>query len=230
MGILKKYMNLVHSKIVEYKKEEISLIKKIKLTNLKKKPQVIVFLDSSYTDKNIISCFLFYDYSRKKVLKKKNVISKIDFPYIPTYLSLREGPNYIKGLIDEYYDLIIVDGQGIAHPRKMGIATYLGVKLNKPSIGVAKSILYGTFKTPNKNKGNYSEIFNDSGELIGYALTTKDRVKPVFISPGNLISFKDTLDIIISLLGKYRIPDMLREVHIYSKEIKRYLNENIHNR
>ncbi len=230
MGILKKYMDMVHDKLVEYKKEELELIEKIKLIDLKKRIDLIVFLDSSYTEKNIISCFIFYDYSQKKVLKKKNVISNIDFPYIPTYLSLREGPNYIKGLNDEDYDLIIVDGQGIAHPRKMGIATYLGVKLNKPSIGVAKSILYGTFKAPNKNRGNYSEIFNDSGELIGYALTTKDRVKPVFISPGNLISFKDTLDIILSLSNKYRIPDILREVHLYSREMKRYLNENIHNR
>ncbi|HOL82549.1 MAG TPA: endonuclease V [Caldisericia bacterium] len=217
-------------KIEKLRKEEEKLLKKLKIEKLKKEPEVIVFLDSSYFNENIISCFLFYSYKNREVLKKKFILSKIDFPYIPTYLSLREGPNYIKGLKNEEYDLMIIDGQGIAHPRKMGIATYLGIKLNKPSIGVAKNILYGTYKQINKEKGLFSEIIGKNGELIGYALITKEKTNPIFISPGNLISFEDTLNIINSLIGRHRIPEPLREVHIYSREVKRSLNENIYNR
>lgn len=223
-------MNMDKEKLSNYIKEESKIIKRVKIVDLKKEVNIIVFLDSAYTDNKIISCFLFFDFINKKVIKKKSLISKIEFPYIPTYLSLREGPNYIKGLKDEKYDLIIVDGQGIAHPRKMGIATYLGVKLNKPSIGVAKKILYGRYEPCEKIKGNYSKILDNENNLIGYTLITKDNVKPIFISPGNLISFKDTLNIIVSLIGKYRIPEPLREVHIYSKKIKSSLNENIYNR
>lgn len=223
-------MNMDKKKLSNYIKEESKIIKRVKIVDLKKDVNIIVFLDSAYTDKDIISCFLFFDFINKKVIKKKSIISKIEFPYIPTYLSLREGPNYIKGLKDEKYDLIIVDGQGIAHPRKIGIATYLGVKLNKPSIGVAKKILYGRYEPCEKIKGNYSKILDNENNLIGYTLVTKNNVKPIFISPGNLISFKDTLNIIISLIGKYRIPEPLREVHIYSNKIKKYLNENIYNR
>ncbi|MGQ9845727.1 MAG: endonuclease V [Caldisericia bacterium] len=217
-------------KLSNYIKEESKIIKRVKIVDLKKEVNIIVFLDSAYTDDKIISCFLFFDFINKKVIKKKSLISEIEFPYIPTYLSLREGPNYIKGLKDEKYDLIIVDGQGIAHPRKVGIATYLGVKLNKPSIGVAKKILYGRYEPCEKIKGNYSKILDNENNLIGYTLITKDNVKPIFISPGNLISFKDTLNIIVSLIGNHRIPEPLREVHIYSKKIKSSLNENIYNR
>lgn len=223
-------MNMDKEKLSNYIKEESKIIKRVKIVDLKKDVNIIVFLDSAYTDNKIISCFLFFDFINKKVIKKKSIVSKIEFPYIPTYLSLREGPNYIKGLKDEIYDLIIVDGQGIAHPRKIGIATYLGVKLNKPSIGVTKKILYGRYEPCEKIKGNYSKILDNENNLIGYTLITKDNVKPIFISPGNLISFKDTLNIIISLIGKYRIPEPLREVHIYSNKIKKYLNENIYNR
>ena len=230
METLEISMNTIHKKILKYRNLEKELIKKLKIVNLKKKPEIIVFLDSSYLDDKIISCFLFYSYSQKKVLKKKNLVSKINFPYIPTYLSLREGPGYIKGLKNEDYDLIVVDGQGIAHPRKIGIATYLGIKLNKPSIGVSKNLLYGSYENLDNEKGAFKEIFDKDGEVIGYALRTKENTKPVFISPGNLISLKEALEIIISLTNKYRIPEPLREVDLYSKELKRNLNENIHNR
>jgi len=85
-------------------------------------------------------------------------------------------------------------------------------------------------KPINTEKGMFSEIIGKNGELIGYALITKEKTNPIFISPGNLISLKETLEIIISLTKKYRIPEPLREVDLYSKELKRNLNENIYNR
>lgn len=210
--------------------EEEKLKKKFKIEKLKETPQIIVFLDSSYLEDKIISCFLFYDFLNKKTLRKKYLINKVKFPYIPTYLSLREGEFYIKGLKDEKFDLIIVDGQGIAHPRKIGIATYLGLKLNKPSLGIAKNLLYGEYENLGDKKGDFSLIKDKEGVILGFALRTKENVKPIFVSIGNLIDIDGALFIVKNLITKTRIPEPLREVDIYSREIRRKFLEDIHNR
>ncbi len=215
--------------IKKHLKEEEKLKKNFKIVKLIKIPKIIAFLDSSYYKENIISCFLFYDFLNKKVLRKKFLLGKVKFPYISTYLSLREAPFYLKGLKNEKFDLIIVDGQGIAHPRRMGIATYLGTKLNKPSIGIAKNLLYGEFEEVKNNKGDFSFIKDKNGDILGFVYRTKENVKPIFVSIGNLIDIKGALFIIKNLNTKYRIPEPLREVDIYSKELRRSFFENIHN-
>lgn len=210
--------------------EEEKLKKRFKIEKLKETPQIIVFLDSSYLEDKVISCFLFYDFLNKKTLKKKHLINKVKFPYIPTYLSLREGDFYIKGLKNEAFDLIVVDGQGITHPRKIGIATYLGLKFNKPSIGIAKNLLYGEYENLGNKFGDFSFIKDKDGVNLGFALRTRENVKPIFVSIGNLINIDDALFIVKNLITKTRIPEPLREVDIYSREIRRKLLENIHNR
>ncbi|MBC7194808.1 MAG: endonuclease V [Caldisericia bacterium] len=209
--------------------EEEKLKKNFKIERLLEIPKIIAFLDSSYYKENIISCFLFYDFLNKKVLKKKYIIGKVKVPYVPTYLSLREAPFYIKGLENEIFDLIIVDGQGIAHPRRMGIATYLGTKLNKPSIGIAKSLLYGKYEEVGESKGDFSFIKDENGDILGFVYRTKENVKPIFVSIGNLIDVEGALFIIKNLNSKYRIPEPLREVDIYSRNLRRSFFENIHN-
>ncbi len=210
--------------------EEEKLKKRFKIEKLKETPQIIVFLDSSYLEAKVISCFLFYDFLNKKTLKKKHLINKVKFPYIPTYLSLREGDFYIKGLKNEAFDLIVVDGHGITHPRKIGIATYLGLKFNKPSIGIAKNLLYGEYENLGNKFGDFSFIKDKDGVILGFALRTRENVKPIFVSIGNLINIDDALFIVKNLITKTRIPEPLREVDIYSREIRRKLLENIHNR
>lgn len=226
---LKKFMKKEEI-IKKLLKEEEILKKKFMIKKLEKIPQTIVFLDSSYYGDKIISCFLFYDFLNKVTLRKKYLFDNVKFPYIPTYLSLREGEFYIKGLKDENFDLIVVDGQGITHPRKIGIATYLGLKLNKPSIGIAKKLLYGEYNSLGNKKGDLSFIKDQDGSILGFALRTKENTKPIFVSIGNLIDIEGTLFIVKNLDSKTRIPEPLREVHLYSKEIKRRIFENIHNR
>ncbi|MCX8095270.1 MAG: endonuclease V [Caldisericia bacterium] len=210
--------------------EEEKLKKKLKIKKIEKLPQIIVFLDSSYFDDKIISSFLFYDFINKKTIKKKYLINKVNFPYIPTFLSLREGKFYINGLKNEKFDMIVVDGQGITHPRGIGIATYLGIKLNKPSIGIAKNLLYGNYDKLGNKKGDISFIKDKNNFTLGFALRTRENTKPIFVSIGNLIDIEDVLFILKNLETKTRIPEPLREVDLYSKEIRRKLIENIHNR
>jgi deoxyribonuclease V len=140
---------------------------------------------------------------------------KTVFPYVPGLLSFREGPvilECVKRLKTEP-DVLIFDGQGLAHPRKAGLASHLGVVIGKPSIGSAKSHLYGSYRTPGREKGDLSEIKDEKGKAIGAVLRTRDNTNPVFVSPGHLMDIASAVKIIISCCPKYKIPEPIRAAH-----------------
>lgn len=137
-------------------------------------------------------------------------------------MSFREIDSTLSAIneIKSDFQLIIVDGQGIAHPRRFGIASHLGVLLNKPTIGCAKKRLVGNFQMPENIVGAYTYLY-DGEEKIGAVLRTKVNVKPIFISPGNLIDIESSVKIIMSLTTKYRLPEPIREAHSYCNLLKR---------
>jgi deoxyribonuclease V len=126
--------------------------------------------------------------------------------------------NALKGLRRKP-DIILFDGQGIAHPKRLGIASHIGVLLNVPTIGCAKSRLVGTYKEPGFKKRNWSFLKHD-GEIVGVVLRTKDNVKPLFVSPGHRIDIQGSIDIVLACSQKYRIPEPLRKADFLSKKIK----------
>ena len=136
------------------------------------------------------------------------------FPYIPGLLSFREIPVVLEALdhIRQTPDLILCDGQGIAHPRHFGIACHLGVLTNIPSIGVAKSRLVGTHDEVPQNKGTYVPLMYH-GEQIGAVLRTRDGVKPLYISPGHKISLESSIHYVMQCLTRYRLPETTRWAH-----------------
>lgn len=136
------------------------------------------------------------------------------FPYIPGFLAFREVPALVRALeqMPVMPDVIMVDGHGIAHPRRMGIAAHLGSLTGLPTLGCAKKLLFGKYQEPDNVKGAYEPI-KDKEETIGFALRTKNRVKEVFISPGNRISMEDSLAIAQHCSGAYRIPEPTRRAH-----------------
>ena len=142
------------------------------------------------------------------------VVSETTFPYIPGYLAFREVPPLMLAWqqLPEKPDLLLLDGQGITHPRKMGIASHFGVLNNLPTIGCAKSMLYGKFDELGMEAFSSEPIFN-KGELLGYALRTKKQVQPVYVSPGNLITAEQSLEVMKNCMGKYRIPEPTRQAH-----------------
>ncbi|MGQ9708820.1 MAG: deoxyribonuclease V [bacterium] len=157
------------------------------------------------------------------ILEKATFKDKAGFPYIPGFLSFREGPallGAIKGLRTQP-DVFLFDGHGIAHPRRMGIASHLGVILDRPAIGCAKSLLYGSYDEPAKEKGSYSFIKDEKGKSIGLVLRTKDAVKPVFVSPGHRVGLKTAGEIVLRCTGGCRIPEPLRLAHIAANAILR---------
>jgi len=146
----------------------------------------------------------------------------INFPYVPGLLSFREGPLVLKAYekLSIKPDVMVFDGQGIAHPRRCGIASHIGVLLDIPSIGCAKSRLCGTYTEPGPDRGDRAYLY-DKEEIIGVVLRTRAHVKPVFISPGHKIGIDEAADIMMQCTGNYRIPVPTRYAHCRVTEYKR---------
>jgi len=142
------------------------------------------------------------------------VKTEVTFPYVSGYLAFREVPALLAAwnLLPQKPDVLVVDGHGIAHPRRMGIASHFGVLTGQPTIGCAKKILFGKYQLPPDERGAYTDI-QDKGEVIGVVLRTREKVKPVFVSPGHKLSLNDSINIILQCMGKYRIPEPTRKAH-----------------
>jgi deoxyribonuclease V len=142
------------------------------------------------------------------------VKTEVTFPYVSGFLAFREVPALLEAWqqLPQKPDVLVVDGHGIAHPRRMGIASHFGVLTGQPTIGCAKKILFGKYQPPPDIKGTYSYIQNKE-EVLGAVLRTREKVKPVFISPGHKLSLQDSIDIILQSMGRYRIPEPTRRAH-----------------
>lgn len=133
------------------------------------------------------------------------------FPYIPGFLSFREVPVVLKVLekISTTPDLILCDGQGIAHPRRFGLACHLGLLVNVPTIGAAKSLLIGKHEELSEEKGSWQPL-KHRGEVIGAAVRSRAKVKPIYVSPGHRISLPTAIDYVLRCTPKYRLPETTR--------------------
>jgi deoxyribonuclease V len=151
------------------------------------------------------------------------VHAPIPFPYIPGLLSFREIPMLLQAWekLKIKPDVIMVDGVGYAHPRRMGIATHLGLVLGVPTIGCAKSVLTGVYEEPGQEFGDTSNLCDaKTGEVLGVALRTKPGVKPVFISPGHLITLEESIELVRSTVRKHRLPEPTRLAHTMVNEYR----------
>jgi len=158
-------------------------------------------------------------YPHLKDVEVKTAKKRICFPYIPGLLSFREGPAIIEAIkkLSVKPDVFIFDGQGIAHPRGVGIATHVGVLLGISTIGCAKSVLCGTYKEPGIEKGSWTPLIYN-GKKVGVALRTRSGVKPVFVSVGNKIELGQCIEIVLNCCTKYRLPEPIRKAHAVAGE------------
>jgi len=145
------------------------------------------------------------------IIETTTYTGTISFPYIPGLFSFRELPPVLKALeqLKNIPDLIICDGQGIAHPHRLGLASHLGVVTGIPTIGCAKTKLLGNYVEPGNSKGEFSELV-DQGEIIGSVLRTQDGIKPLFISVGHKISIATACKWILKVCKNYRLPEPIR--------------------
>jgi len=137
------------------------------------------------------------------------------FPYIPGMLSFREGPAVLAAMakLRARPDVAMFDGQGIAHPRRLGLAAHLGLWLGIPSVGCAKSRLVGEHRVPGERKGSWTPLL-DGDETLGSVLRTRSRVKPVYVSPGHLCDHEGARRIVLECCTRYRLPEPTRQAHL----------------
>lgn len=176
----------------------------------------IAAADVSFPDpKMALAAIVVVSFPDIRIIETAVRTEKCTFPYIPGLLAFREIPVLVSALemLKVEPNLLICDAQGLAHPRKMGLATHIGILADVPSIGCAKSHLYGKYEEPGKKKGTYSYIQDNEGETIGAVLCTRDNVQPVYVSIGHRIDLQKSIDIVLACTSKYRIPDPLRLAH-----------------
>jgi len=155
------------------------------------------------------------DYPQMTLVEKSVVRQAVDFPYVPGLLSFREAPLILSAWerLDCAPDLILVDGQGIAHPRRLGLASHIGLILNLPAIGCAKSPLCGSHGPVGEEPGSFAEIA-DGDEVIGAALRTKQGVRPLYVSVGHRLDLLSALSWVLRCCRGYRLPEPTRQAHV----------------
>jgi deoxyribonuclease V len=154
-----------------------------------------------------------------EIVETAEAVRRVAIPYVPGFLSLREGPVYLDVLrqLSRQPDVILFDGNGIAHPRRMGLASHVGLKLDRPSIGCAKTAFF-PFRPPALRRGAGTAYKNRRGETVGICLRTRTGVLPVFVSPGHRIDLRMARKVVLDC-SRFRIPEPLREAHRLSRAI-----------
>lgn len=172
--------------------------------------------------KQAIAGVVIYTFPEMEEIERSWVASQIRFPYVPGLLSFREAPALLKlfAQIKNTPDLIFCDGHGYAHPRRFGITSHLGLLLDTPTIGCAKSLLVGTHLPLARDAGRSTPLW-DKGEIVGAVLRTKKGVKPIYVTQGHRISLPTALGFVQSVLDGYRIPRPTRDADRFVAEVKR---------
>ena len=204
---------------------------KVRHTPLKTMPGTVAGIDCAFSrdGQKVLAAVVVLKFDNLEVVETADATRKLTFPYIPGLLSFREAPVCLAAVekLAKQPDVFIIDGQGIAHPRRLGLAAHLGLFFDKSTIGCAKSRLIGQFEEPPKEKGRHSLLTDSlctkrranheqqaaSNETIGAVLRTRTNVKPVFVSVGHKCLLEDAIRITLACATKYRLPEPTRLAH-----------------
>lgn len=181
----------------------------------------IAGVDQSFPDDKIISGIVVLDYSSFKVVECVHSIRSVSFPYIPTFLSFREGPAIVDAFkeLKTFPDMLLVDGAGINHPRGAGLATHIGVALDVPTIGITKRILCGEGDEPEGLDGANPLVYE--GRKVGWLLKSSKRSRAIIVAPGHRVSLDSSLSIVRSCLRGHKLPEPVRLAHEYVTVLKK---------
>ena len=199
----------------------------LRLEPLPRLPTLIAGCDSSFpTPDTILSVFVVLKFPSLELVEKVYSHGPVTMPYVPGFLSFREAPNLVHAFakLTHRPDIIMVDGHGIAHPRRMGIAAHLGVLLDVPTFGVAKQKLTGTFQDPAPERGSITPLTDPkTGELLGEVIRSKDKVLPLFVSPGHRCDQPTATRLTLACLKGYKLPEPTRLADYWAEEFKQEL-------
>lgn len=192
---------------------------------LKKEPRYIAGVDASFWRDQVIAVASLYSYPELEHVQDTSAVVTCHFPYRSGFLSFREGPGLVRAIkkLSIKPDIILFDGQGIAHPKNLGIASHVGIILAIPSVGCAKSRLVGTFEEPHTHKGSWSHLIYRNRH-VGAVVRTRTGVNPLFVSPGHMIDIRTSVRIILHCISRYRSPEPLRHADKVSKSLRQELD------
>ncbi|MEA3429685.1 MAG: endonuclease V [Nanoarchaeota archaeon] len=204
------------SLIKKFKKEQHKLGEKVELKDSFSKVKTIAGVDQTFVDDKIISGIIVLDMQTNEVIEKKYAIVEATVPYIPAFRGFREGPAIIEAFnkLENKPDLLMIDGHGVAHPRKIGLASYVGLLLDVPTIGISCKLVDGKIEE--------GKIYFEK-DLRGFEVKTKEFAKPVYISPGHKIGLGSSLKITQETLKGHKLPEPLQLAHRYVNKIKKKL-------
>jgi len=196
----------------------------VRVEPLGRKVETIAGADISFNkfDPTIYAGIVVLRLPSLEVVEEVGVVSESRFPYVPGLLSFRETPSVLEAWakLKTEPDALMLDGQGFAHPRRFGIACHVGLIINRPTLGCAKSVLVGKYEEPSAERGSWSPMV-DKGETVGAALRTKNKVQPVYVSPGHLIDLPGAVELTLSCDGGYRQPEPTRRAHLLVNALRR---------
>jgi len=202
--------------VARAKEIQLSLSKSVIAENPVSDVRLVAGIDISPPDARGVAtgAVAVLDYPGLNTVEVKTVEAKITFPYIPGLLSFRETPLILAACekLNNVPDLVLIDGQGVAHPRKMGLASHVGLFLDVPTIGCAKSILCGRHGPLGEEAGSQAELRDETG-VIGAALRTRQGVRPVYVSVGHKIDLASALHWVMECCRGYRLPEPARLAH-----------------
>ncbi|NTU42454.1 MAG: endonuclease V [Nitrospirales bacterium] len=214
-------MNLWPRDIQRAREVQEKLRDKVRIIPLKEVPSSVAGVDAAFFNHTVVAIASLYRYPKLEHLADAFFQEDVLFPYVPGFLFFREGHALMEAIkkLPQMPDLILFDGQGIAHPRGIGIASHIGVLLNVPTIGCAKTLLVGEFQIPAPRKGSWSPLRHE-GKIVGSVLRTKSGVRPLFVSPGHLVDIAGAREIVTGCVTHFRIPEPLRRADTLSKGLR----------
>ncbi len=187
-----------------------SLVRQVPLD---REPRFVAGLDAAFSgdDRRCLAAAVVWDMRERTVIEQHIAVRPLRFPYVPGLLSFREGPAVLAALrkLHTPPDVLIYDGHGLAHPRRFGIACHIGVLIDRPTIGCAKSRLVGAYRDPRSRRGSVATLRADH-EVVGSVLRTQDGIRPLFVSVGHLIDLRDAQRIVLACANRYRLPEPIR--------------------
>ena len=209
--------------VAEWKETQTRLRRRMIVAPLEPLPRFVAGADCAFSadKKTIFAAAVVYDRETQLVVEIAHATRPVEFPYVPSFLSFREGPavkQAIRALKHEY-GAILFDGQGFAHPRRCGIASHLAIELDRPGVGVGKSRLIGTSANPALKAGSTAPLV-DGEEQIGVVLRTQNGIRPVFVSVGHRVDLASALKLVLACCTRYRIPEPTRQADIEVARLK----------
>lgn len=211
-------------KPAEAKRIQKELSKQISLQPLQDEPELLAGADISFDFGSDVmhAAIIVLKLPELQPVARSLASDETPFPYIPGLLAFREMPVLLKAWnqLRLKPDVLILDGHGLAHPRRMGIATHFGIEVDHPTIGCAKNILTGSHDELGLQKGQTADLM-DEGEKVGLALRSRTGVNPIYVSPGYLCSFHDAHAIVMKALSKFKQPRTTRLAHHWANKLRK---------